>query len=147
MAKKKEKVFNSALVTWARSLYGDGKRYSSGRKLAKAAGRNVNAVNILEDSGEASAELLIDLARAAGTSPTDVLAIAGYLTNEEIGPPTFKVTEAEQGLIQEYRELPVYGQDLALGAIRGMRRSEAGQEELRLVAENQGDYQAGPGPR
>ncbi len=120
MAKKREKAFNPALVAWVQAQYGAGKKHSSGRKLAKAAGRNVNAVNILEDSGEASAELLIDLARAAEVSPTEALVIAGYLTAEEVGPSNFKPTDKERLLVVEYRQLPVEGQNWMLGSLRGM---------------------------
>ena len=117
-AKRKEP--NAELVAWVRTLYGPGKTAKSGLELSRNARRNRNTVGTLERDGAATAEVIIDLARAANEDPIKGLKIAGYLSSEEVGPPTFKATDQEQEMIQDYRRLPVEGQRWMIGSLQGM---------------------------
>ena len=52
------------------------------------------------------------------------LVVAGYVTAADAGLDEFRVSDQERVLVEKYRELPVYGQELALGAVQGMLGSE-----------------------
>ena len=62
---------NPALTAWVREFYGVGKRFSSARNLSIATGRNENTVARLEESGYATAEVIVDIARTVGTDPLE----------------------------------------------------------------------------
>lgn len=125
----KRKEYNGALVSWARGLYGPGKAAKSGLELSRNARRNRNTVGTLERDGTATAEVIIDLARASDVDPLEGLRIGGYLSVGEVGPPTFKVTDQEQEMVEEYRRLPVEGQRWMLGSLQGMRGTAIPSDE------------------
>ena len=77
-------TYRKELVDWLRSLYGPDRAYKTARRLSLAAGRNQNAVATVEERGHATAEVIADLARAAGVSPLEAFHHAGWLTEEEI---------------------------------------------------------------
>lgn len=97
--------YSTALVNWVRNLYGTGQRFVSARQLAIGAGRNPNAVYTIEEVGYASADLLIDLARAVRISPLEALVVGGHLTNAEASPSTVAWDAAEHRFVRQRRDL------------------------------------------
>ena len=117
--------YDPKLVAWCQALYGDGQRWATGQELSRQTGKNRNTVSQLEQDGHATYEVLIILARAAGRPLLEGLVVAGYVTAADAGLDEFRVSDQERVLVEKYRELPPYGQELALGAVQGMLGSEA----------------------
>ena len=96
-----------AIVDWLRSKYGQGKEFRSAAKLSLAAGRNRNQVSSIEDSQNATMEVLVDIARAAGSNPLKILVLAGYLNSDEIGDvQPERLTPEEESVVSTYRAIP-----------------------------------------
>ena len=144
---EKSPKYDANLVAWCRSLYGPGQRWATGQELSRQTGKNRNTVSQLEGEGHATYEVLILLARAAGRPLLEGLVVAGHVTAAEAGLDDYRVTDSERSLVQEYRKLPAYGQELARGAIQGMLQSEESQAQSRQVAEGSPESQASPESR
>ena len=137
-----EDRYNQRLVDWVRQQYGPGRKYRSARQWSIAAGRNVNAVNTLEEVGHATPEVVVDLARAAGVSPIHVLIISGLLHD---GEAETKISDDALEVVAGWDQLPQQGRHWMLGSLRGMLQIANGQGESRRVVEEGPGYQAGPG--
>ena len=114
-------TYRKELVDWLHSLYGPDRTYKTARRLSLAARRNQNAVATIEERGHGTAEVLADLARAAGVSPLEAFYRAGWLTEEEVssrneGP----LSEEEADLLRMYRETR---SDLRGVVIAGLREA------------------------
>ena len=110
---------NPALTEWVRGFYGVGKRFSSGRSLSIATGRNENTVARLEESGHATAEVIVDIARTVGTDPLDALVLVGLLQDDEVaGGADNRLTVEEQDLLQCYRRTTPSLRLAALATVR-----------------------------
>ncbi len=97
--------YNPELVKWVHSLYGPGKQFSSARQLSISAGRNANAVGTIEQTGRATAEVIVDIARAARVSPLDALVTGRLLKLCEVQALADDVITAEEReFLRLYRE-------------------------------------------
>ena len=121
-------TFRKELVDWLRSLYGPSRPYATARRLSLAAGRNQNAVATVEERGHATAEVLADLARAAGVSPLEAFYRAGWVTEEELssrneGP----LSEEEADLLRMYRETRPDLRRVVVAGLRGAWATSRGE--------------------
>ena len=121
-------TYRKELVDWLRSLYGPDRAYKTARRLSLAAGRNQNAVATVEERGHATAEVIADLARAAGVSPLEAFHRAGWLTEEEIssrneGP----ISVEEADLLRMYRETKPDLRGVVVAGLRGAWATSRGE--------------------
>ena len=102
---QKPRSRNEALVTWVRGMCGPGRQFASARKWSIRAGLSPSVVSSIEESGSASCNTLIALARAANVSPLYVLQISEHLTAAECDPAQAgqRLTDRERLLLQRYR--------------------------------------------
>ena len=134
--------YNLALVRWVRDLYGPGTPFRSGVDLSRRAGRSRTTISYLEKEGRATAEVIIDLARAADASPLDGLVIAGFLTDADRGVTPGELDENLRTILDGSRRLSETAQLLVLGAIRGLINRGVRQDEQPLEAEGHDSLQA-----
>ena len=113
-------TYRKELVDWLRGLYGPDRPYKTARRLSLAAGRNQNAVATIEERGHATAEVLVDLARAAGVSPLEAFRRAGWLTEEEVSAKDDGPLSAEEAdLLRMYRETRPDLRRVVVAGLRG----------------------------
>ena len=105
-------VHNSALVAWLHKFYGAGRKFSSGRQWSIQAGRSANSVYAIEESGYATPDNLIALARAADVSPILAMVVGGHLTQEEGDPAALGLSQSEDELLCCFRTLHPPHQEL-----------------------------------
>ena len=105
-------AYNYALVAWLHEFYGAGRKFSSGRQWSIQAGRSANSVYAIEESGYATPENLIALARAAEVSPVKAIVVGGHLTQEEGDPATLGLAQSEEELLRCFRTLDPVHQEL-----------------------------------
>ena len=92
MARTRE--FSQELVDFVRGLYGPGKKHPNPHQLSLAMGRDPNAVSRLEETGNATPDVLLRLARAVGVSPISLFLESGFL--EESDVPELGTLTAQQ---------------------------------------------------
>ena len=95
------------LVTWAKSLYGPGKQFTSGRQLAFATGKNMSIVSDILNSGKGSVETVLAIAEAVDFPKIQALVIAGLLSDDDLKQANIKsgLTPDEIDLLKEFRSL------------------------------------------
>ena len=121
-------TYRKELVDWLKSLYGPSRPFPTARRLSLAAGRNQNAVATIEERGHATAEVLVDLAKAAGVSPLEAFYRAGWLTEEEVsskdeGP----LSQEEADLLRMYRETRPDLRRVVVAGLRGAWATSRGE--------------------
>ena len=71
----------------------------------------------IEESGHATAEVLIDIARALGESPVKLFILAGWLDPEGVG---ITLSSQDRHLIEKWRRLPHRDQEVLERMISGL---------------------------
>ena len=124
MATNNEARTGTPLVEWLREQYGPNKRYKSARQLSFAAGRNQNLVNIIEERGQATADVLVDLARALDISPLRLFVLAGWITADEFEAD---VSTRELEFIGQWRRLDQEDRGMLAEMMERILRLTSGQ--------------------
>ena len=114
------RTWNEELVQLVRTLYGTGKKFKSPRALSFAIGRDPGAISKIEQTGNATPEMVVNIARACGQSPVKFLIIAGLLAEEDTQIPATQLSGQEEELVAGFQNLPDEGQRWMLGSLQGM---------------------------
>ena len=94
---------DNALVKWLYSQIGPDKKFKSARQLALAAGRNQNQIMIIGERGTATADVLVDIAKALDVSPLKLFALAGWIPDEEQAKTT--LSPRAQKFVDQWQQL------------------------------------------
>jgi len=134
--------WNEELVKLVRTLYGPGKKFKSPRALSFAIGRDPGAISKLEESGNATLEMVVNIARACDQSPVKFQIVAGWLSEEEVS--SGGVSVEERSLLEKMRRLGQADQDMLSEILDRLLASNAASDGSRRVAEESQGYQVGP---
>ena len=137
-----KKNYNQELVDWVRRQYGPEKRFGSPRSLSIAIGRNENQIARIEESGRASVEVLVDIARANGENPLNVFMFAGWLTEGEVNTG---LTVDEMRFLEKWRRLSLKDRQTLDEVSEGFLRSNEGSAPAPPAGPEPGHHQANSG--
>lgn len=95
---------------WLRSQHGPGRRYSSARQLAEAAGVSEGTVRKIVATGVVKLETLLKFAGPCDVSPIYLMALAADVDFKELAAEGFEAVVLESPeelqLLKAYRRLP-----------------------------------------
>ena len=111
------------LLEWLRRQYGPDKPFKSPRNLSLAAGRNENQVARIEETGHATIDVLLDLARVTGESPLAMFVLGGWLTEAEVNTG---LTVDEMRFLEKWRRLSLKDRQTLDEVAEGFLRSNEG---------------------
>tara|TARA_R100001082_G_scaffold107629_1_gene81762 strand:+ start:396 stop:806 length:411 start_codon:yes stop_codon:yes gene_type:complete len=116
------------LVTWVKSLYGPGRRFTSGRQLAFATGKNMSIVSDILNSGKGSVETVLAIADVVDFPKIEALIIAGHLSKKDLSQADIKsnLKPNEIGLLKDFRSLDDVLQTAAISQVSALRVLQAG---------------------
>ena len=107
---------------------GPDQPHKAATRLSLTAGHNQNAVATIEERGHGTAEVLADLARAAGVSPLEAFYRAGWLTEEEVSARGDGPLSAEEtDLLRMYRETKPDLRRVVVAGLRGAWATSRGE--------------------
>lgn len=123
---------NEELIKYVKNCYKKGKVVpapdgegtifiDSGRQLALALGRNSHIIRGIEESGKATAQVLIDLADLMGDDVIKVLILGKVLRPEH---DKGNLTEMENDLLTNFRKLSVTDSRTVLRVLQGLLDSD-----------------------
>ena len=134
-----KKNYNQELVDWVRRQYGPEKRFGSPRSLSIAIGRNENQIARIEESGRASVEVLVDIARANGENPLNVFMFVGWLTEGEVNTG---LTVDEMRFLEKWRRISLKDRQTLDEVAEGFLRSNEGSAPVPPAGPEPGHHQA-----
>ena len=107
------------LAEWLSGQFGIGKRFRSGRALARVAQLNGNTVTNIVERGRAEPETLLRIAEVLRVSPQEIFQIAGWLPpgeEDDVGP----LLPDEEQLVEVFRSLSEEHRLLLLGLAQAL---------------------------
>tara|TARA_R100001594_G_scaffold75335_1_gene110104 strand:- start:2738 stop:3148 length:411 start_codon:yes stop_codon:yes gene_type:complete len=121
------------LSKWVRGLYGEGRKFSSGRALSRGAGRNSNTVSDIENTGKATIEAVMAIARAADFPILTALKMIGVVNDADLDNPVF--SEDEVQLLADFRRLSITDQRTVLRVTASLLGDDDDLDEQRILSQ------------
>jgi len=121
------------LSKWVKNLYGEGRKYRSGRRLAAAAGKNNNAVSDIETTGRGTVPTVVAIARAADYPVVEILKLMGILEDSDF--ESSDLTQDELQLLADFRRLSITDQRTVLRVTASLLGDDDDLDEQRILSQ------------
>ena len=121
------------LSKWVKSLYGEGRKYRSGRRLSAAAGKNNNAVSDIESTGRGTVPTVVAIARAADYPVLEILKLMEILKEEDF--KSSSLTQDELQLLSDFRRLSITDQTTVLRVTASLLGDNADVNESNILSQ------------